>query len=314
MTAEDRDDVLEILAATRSLIDANASTWKSHATTAADINTGRSLYEIAASVAGKLLDAKKVVPGLTKGSIHDSIPLYLGLVEWARSGFPHFSLSDDFFHALAVTDFGDPSEEPLYMPFNAYTVSFPKTAALGFSSRAFVLRLPKFHEDKRVEWNFYRATLMSDPVWFTQWEIGATRKQIFQGHVVESDDDPAASQLLISLRVMIANMLSYIESSGALPTKKSDGTPAAVERVHKTQQNFIVGRSIKLDGATRRALISGAGTAAGWKLMQKFMVRGHWRNQVHGEGRALRRRQWIAPFYKGPENVVDALERTYEVE
>jgi hypothetical protein len=33
----------------------------------------------------------------------------------------------------------------------------------------------------------------------------------------------------------------------------------------------------------------------------QFLVRGHWRNQAHGEGRSLRRRQWIEPFWKGPE-------------
>lgn len=33
----------------------------------------------------------------------------------------------------------------------------------------------------------------------------------------------------------------------------------------------------------------------------QFIVRGHWRNQAHGPGRALRRMQWIQAFWKGPE-------------
>lgn len=34
-----------------------------------------------------------------------------------------------------------------------------------------------------------------------------------------------------------------------------------------------------------------------------WVVRGHWRNQVHGEGRTLRRRQWIEPYWKGDESM-----------
>lgn len=33
----------------------------------------------------------------------------------------------------------------------------------------------------------------------------------------------------------------------------------------------------------------------------QYIVRGHWRNQVHGPGRAARKRIWIQPYWKGPE-------------
>jgi hypothetical protein len=34
-----------------------------------------------------------------------------------------------------------------------------------------------------------------------------------------------------------------------------------------------------------------------------WVVRGHWKNQAHGEGRKLRKRIWIEPFWKGEESV-----------
>lgn len=34
-------------------------------------------------------------------------------------------------------------------------------------------------------------------------------------------------------------------------------------------------------------------------ILSRFMVRGHWRMQAHGEKRQLRKRTWIAPFWKG---------------
>lgn len=38
------------------------------------------------------------------------------------------------------------------------------------------------------------------------------------------------------------------------------------------------------------------------QLTHRFVVRGHWRNQAYGTDRALRRRTYILPYVKGPEN------------
>jgi hypothetical protein len=34
----------------------------------------------------------------------------------------------------------------------------------------------------------------------------------------------------------------------------------------------------------------------------QWIVRGHWRNQPHGKDRAERRRIWIQPYWKGPDD------------
>lgn len=34
----------------------------------------------------------------------------------------------------------------------------------------------------------------------------------------------------------------------------------------------------------------------------QYVVRGHWRNQAHGPGRMARKRIWIQPYWKGPED------------
>lgn len=38
------------------------------------------------------------------------------------------------------------------------------------------------------------------------------------------------------------------------------------------------------------------------EFSHRWIVQGHWRNQAYGEGRALRRPKWIAPYVKGPED------------
>lgn len=35
----------------------------------------------------------------------------------------------------------------------------------------------------------------------------------------------------------------------------------------------------------------------------QYLVRGHWRNQAHGTGRIDRKRIWIQPYWKGPEDM-----------
>jgi hypothetical protein len=50
-----------------------------------------------------------------------------------------------------------------------------------------------------------------------------------------------------------------------------------------------------------------------WRVSKRFTVRGHWRNQAHGPGRSLHRRQWIQPYWKGPP-VGEKLSHLYETD
>lgn len=269
-----------------------------------------------------------LIPRL-EGILQETVPFYGALYQWARIGCPHFSLTPDFFTAVALTDFGDPTEEPLFMPFDAFTVSFPQTSFFGDATRMMVYKLPTILTNdttvKTMRWKLYRATLLKTSPIFSQWDIGMTRKQLAE-EAAEMDAHPPGpgirpldedeKHLPIRMRTMLANVMSYIESHGPLPTTpraRKGAEPAAVELVHKSQPIYDVGRVLRLDGRLRQALLESAGDEQRWHVAQRFIVRGHWRNQAYGEGRALRRRQWIEPHWKGPENAVEALTRTYEV-
>ena len=53
-------------------------------------------------------------------------------------------------------------------------------------------------------------------------------------------------------------------------------------------------------------------TGASWRLGHRVAVRGHWRNQVVGEGRTGRKLMWIQPHYRGPE-IAEVVQRAYDV-
>lgn len=393
----DHPEAREILGAAKSTINTDHKAWREHAELAFTRHGRNSVDEVAMWAIEKLLKVQRQMPDtMTDPLIEEMIPPYLGLLDWAQAGFPHFNLSDDFFRALAITDFGDPSDDPLYMPFNSFTMSFPKTFQLNFASRVFFHRVPTPSPlGEPLVWDLHRAILMSSPTAWTQWPIGTTRADLWAlGAVAKERRDlkvlgqlqtklldvvadkteleidvevakmKVAQELqklpnaearaealrrlnekvgkfkesspisapktredlyatpvteeqadgLNNLRTLLANVLTYIEAAGPLPAvaREKRDAPLAVERIHKTRPIYDVGRVIKLDANTRQALSMGG--AQGWRLIHRYMVRGHWRNQVHGPARSLRRRQWIAPFYKGPDNVVEALSRTYEVD
>lgn len=48
------------------------------------------------------------------------------------------------------------------------------------------------------------------------------------------------------------------------------------------------------------------------QLSARFIVRGHWRNQPHGEGNKQRKLIWIKPYYKGPD-MADLINKPYDI-
>ena len=161
---------------------------------------------------------------------------------------------------------------------------------------------------------------------FTQWNNGVPYNQFLTGRVESVDKLDALEARVTSAlgqsfdpeltkrsRRVLANTLLYINSNGGLPAEKKIGAEVPVEREHKTEPRFRVGRPIKLGARLKAAIKEGLGGGASWKLDSRFVVRGHWRNQAYGPEHSLRRKQWIEPYWKGPENVGDALERAFEV-
>lgn len=280
------------------------------------------------------LDAALRVSSFREGLAAEIVPFYGALFQWARLGYPHFSLTPDFFSAIALTDFGDPTDEPLYMPFDTFTMSFPPSEYLANASKLIVYRVPKalIRSDagltvvETLEWKLYRATLLVDAPMFTQWRIGMTRRELVQeatqldamvqNHQGVRPLDENEKHLPIRIRTLLANVMTYIETKGGLPKNaraRKHPVPAPVERLFPDRPLFEVGRVVKLDGELRKALRESAGDVARWHVAKRFPVRGHWRNARVGPARELIKRIWIEPHMKGPENAVEALQRTYEV-
>ena len=188
-------------------------------------------------------------------------------------------------------------------------------------------------QPEEITFDVTRMTLTSEPDEnglergsFTQWNNSVPYNAFLTGKVEAIDErDPLEARVTSALgqsfdpeltkrsRRVLANTLLYINTNGGLPSEKRIGADVPVEREHKTEPRFRVGRPIKLGARLKAAIREGLSGGASWKLDSRFVVRGHWRNQAYGPEHSLRRKQWIEPYWKGPEDVGEALERTFEV-
>lgn len=289
----------------------------------AEVSPERFVIEVGAEISTHLAwSAVRETEALKREMVDEVVPMMAATLDWTRAGCPAFSLTDDFFHALAVTDFGtneDDKEDVLHMPFAAFVMNFPPNSLLADARRMFVYRVAA-HDDGDVTWPTTRLGLAGNPARFGQWPTGITRWDFLHAKDRQRTapygeaTTPEDSEMLSMARRILANMLSYIEASHGLPQEKHrhGAEPAPVEREH-SEPRFRVGRTVKLSPQIRAVLKEGhAGRS--WKLGQRFIVRGHWRNQAHGPRRSLRMRKWIEPFWKGPSSLDEAFERSYSVE
>lgn len=274
--------------------------------------------------------------------LREGYPFLLGSTIWHSLGCPVFDLTQDFFHSIAVTDFGDGGEEPMHLPFKAFVLRFPDNTLLDGIRSAFVfpyitVAVTPAESTKLLTFDGLLDTLRTSDVAVTSnrmqlgsgkatsitgmlnWPVDDTFDSFLRGGVSKAKDSghmraETETHLEVSRRIL-GNTLLYVNSSGGVPARGSKklGADVPVEREHKELPRFRVGRPIKLGPEIRQALTQ-HDVRSTWKLASKFIVRGHWRNQVCGPGRSERKKLWIHPHWKGPKDLKEALERSYSIE
>lgn len=85
------------------------------------------------------------------------------------------------------------------------------------------------------------------------------------------------------------------------------------EKIRGLQRDmvFAVGSDVTISPEMKELVANeGSGTHT---LTYRTLVRGHWRNQAHGPGRALRTRRWIEPHIRGNELPTKVVGHNYNV-
>ena len=74
-------------------------------------------------------------------------------------------------------------------------------------------------------------------------------------------------------------------------------------------RHIVLGKNIFVD--RKRPMPGHDSKATGRRLEVRTLVKGFWRQQVHGKGRLERKRIFVQPFWRGPENSVQSTSRKH---
>lgn len=111
----------------------------------------------------------------------------------------------------------------------------------------------------------------------------------------DADREDRLKQML--LRLVTGVILLVTEARADKPAAFPQHPLRPAKRGEPRVNTHRLVRSVSIDAtATVRDFVLGIGRDSPHVTT---LVRGHWRQQPHGEGRALRRKQWIMPFWRG---------------
>ena len=256
--------------------------------------------------------------------------IYYGAARWADQGFPTLTMGEKLAAALCGTEVPEDMFDDIKAPWEAFVIEIPSGLFTVYDPehqrRCRETRVLVQHTvDPEVvtEWwwtlfcefdqHFWRQGTVKQilqPVEFTdketiRYEIHAAAGDAFGEHV--SQDERLYH---IISRLVFNSILTLTDPERVRPVGSSHKKHAAhvaqgrPSGVLPEQRVFIIGKPIDLDcRQLLRDYLEGDSRRT-FKVTTQFLVHGHWRWQPHGPKNALRRRQWIQPFWKGPEDGV----------
>jgi len=122
--------------------------------------------------------------------------------------------------------------------------------------------------------------------------------------IIQPDIKKYASEShALLLRILTLTDPERIRPKGS-SHKRYEARQGRVSSAAPEQRVFIIGKPIELDCREMlRDFLEGRSRKS-TALTTQFLVRGYWRQQPYGPKNSLRRRQWIQPFWRGPEEGV----------
>lgn len=199
---------------------------------------------------------------------------------WKGFGFPIVTLTKEMFETLMATD----PPDTWSAPWGVFVIEIGASASLfvadAFDPDDLKRRVPDDVEPEAMD-DVARAL--------------SRRLLINFGEPVEFDKD-TMNNVIDNLAYILAERpegLDVLEHRPSAKAKRKQG----VKNYSKVEYIIQPTRSAHTPANT-----GNGSTGIGDKLEVRTLVRGHYRQQPHGPRKALRRTQWIAPFWRGPED------------
>lgn len=275
------------------------------------------------------------------------------LLRWRQTGYPTFSLTESLYAALQLTDYKNTTMADWQPAFDPVALALPRPLryldgkimresslifvgsvpalapehkhVLDFTTlgeqlnaiatveekastalrRTFVELIPNAVIGQQI-WSFFNTPRSDDAESFGQW-FARVRQ-----HTLDSEELEELDKHALDAAVRIAMGLWQYLNHELAPQKSGESVEQRFAAYQEGKvRTYRVGREIKLDAPSE--VLRTIGTV-GWKVHSRFMVRRHEHGYRVGEGRAGIVRKWVGPYWKGPQNAQQVLDRSYCVD
>jgi hypothetical protein len=244
---------------------------------------------------------------------------------WVVNGCSTFELTHSLAAGLVLTEPPPLEEDSFKLPFDSFTIVLPdgvlpfwygetESSNQKWANLVLVSKFKAASDGKAI----YQITSYCDGVSLYRRQKFAELDSPEADDWVKAfeDDPPITSNDAITHKTalrIVRNLVAWIEANGPgerqggkRPPKKNRKPIPDDPNALPTPTTWVVGREIKLSPDLRQMASevvlgeSKKDKVAGWKVRVRYIVRGHWRMQAHGVGRAERKRMFISPFWRGP--------------
>ncbi len=209
-------------------------------------------------------------------------------LEWLRSGFAKLEIGHKLAASLALTDVPDDIE--VHAPWKAWSLVIPP----GLMGDDTVARV--WCEGTQIRFLIQHDGTILGPI---------THHVLFSAAPLPADLKSTLSDLLayhslvVGCCLALSNPDDYKKQSAGGHSSKAKRERHGAPDFNATR--FMLSAPVTIDMREHlQRHLRGEKHGGGSPTVQ-FLVRGHWRNQAHGPGRALRKQIRIEAFWKGPE-------------
>lgn len=213
--------------------------------------------------------------------------------DWLNSGFPKVEVGHKLAASFALTDV--PNDIDVQAPWTAWSLIIPD----GLLPEVVSVNDTMLKEPS----SFARAWCVGTRVRYLVLANGSIIGPLSNRQENSSSHVLAVQALVQSVCLAISNPDDYKKRAVSSPSNASKkarrmGLPDF------SCTRFLVSAPVQIDLREHlKDVVSGkAKTGGGGSPTVQFFVRGHWRNQVHGKGRLLRKQIRIEGFWKGDPN------------
>lgn len=249
---------------------------------------------------------------------------------WAKYGMNAFNLTDGLVSGLLLTEPLPLTEEHFQLPFPCFAIVIPP-GYIPFSYRTDKTEWAQIiwvHRFSSVEKDFpiYQITAECNgkQLYWREPLEKLNRTKCDSQHLV-FDDDPAMNSgddiTMTAVMRIVRNLIAWINAVGLPKDEVHKGRRKKVSKHdpkdYAVPMTWILGREVKYGPEIRQAAKDAVQSLdkqrppKDWKVRMRYIVRGHFRNQAYGPQHSERRRQWVNPFWKGPEGAA-AFAHMYE--